>query len=109
MRHGAKTVFIGRWVALIRFAVAWLAGINEMHFTTFFMWNALGAVTWGLTFGLLGYFGGNAVIHVLETVGIGAGIALAVLIVVGFVVFKLRERRVERELESDPPDQCRET
>src|SRR5579872_4755521 len=24
-KHGAKTVFIGRWIALIRFATAWLA------------------------------------------------------------------------------------
>jgi len=103
-RHGSKTVFIGRWIALIRFAVAWLAGINEMHFPTFFMWNALGAITWGVTYGLLGYYGGNAVVHVLEQVGIGAAIALGVLIVVGFVVLKLRERRMERELESDPHD-----
>lgn len=101
-RHGAKTVFIGRWIALIRFATAWLAGINEMHFPTFFMWNALGAITWALTYGLLGYFGGSAVIHVLERVGIGAAIALGVLIVAGVVLMKLRERRLERELESDP-------
>ena len=100
-RHGAKTVFIGRWLALIRFATAWLAGINGMRFRTFFMWNAFGAVTWGLTYGLLGYFGGNAVIHVLENVGIGAAIALALLIVAGLVALKLRERKVERELESD--------
>ena len=42
-RHGAKTVFIGRWIALIRFATAWLAGINDMRFRTFFLWNAFGA------------------------------------------------------------------
>ena len=35
-RHGAKTVFIGRWIALIRFATAWLAGINHMPLRTFF-------------------------------------------------------------------------
>ena len=35
-KHGAKTVFIGRWIALIRFATAWLAGINGMRFITFF-------------------------------------------------------------------------
>src|ERR1700757_5413160 len=26
-RHGSKAVFFGRWIALIRFAAAWLAGI----------------------------------------------------------------------------------
>jgi membrane protein DedA with SNARE-associated domain len=91
--HGAKTVFIGRWIALIRFATAWLAGINEMPFLTFFSWNAAGGITWALTYGLVGYYGGDAVAHVLERVGIIAAIVLGVVIVVGVVVVKLRERR----------------
>ena len=60
-RHGAKTVFIGRWIAWIRFATAWLAGINHMPFRVFFPWNAAGGITWAITYGLLGYFGGQAV------------------------------------------------
>jgi membrane protein DedA with SNARE-associated domain len=94
-RHGAKTIFIGRWIALIRFAVAWLAGINEVDFRLFFTFNALGAITWGLTYGLLGYFGGTAVTNVLEKVGMFAAIALGVAIVGGFVYIKIRERRRE--------------
>lgn len=105
-RHGSKTVFIGRWIALIRFATAWLAGINGMRFLTFFMWNALGAISWGLTFGLLGYFGGTAVILVLERVGIAAAALLAVTLVVGAVAVKLRERRTGRRLESDDAEQA---
>src|ERR1700744_875436 len=45
-RHGPKAVFIGRWIALVRFATAWLAGINHMRFKLFFFWNALGGITW---------------------------------------------------------------
>ena len=98
-KHGAKAVFFGRWLALIRFATAWLAGINEMRFPVFFFWNALGGITWATTFGLLGYYGGSAFTKVLETVGVGAAIALAVA-VVGFVVYgKVRERRASREYE----------
>jgi membrane-associated protein len=100
-RHGPKAVLIGRWIALIRFATAWLAGINEMRFLTFFAWNALGAVTWGLTYGLLGYYGGSAVTNVLERVGIGAAIALGLLILGGVVLLKLRERRASRDLERE--------
>ncbi|HUY58972.1 MAG TPA: DedA family protein [Solirubrobacteraceae bacterium] len=94
--HGAKTVFIGRWIALVRFATAWLAGINEMPFRTFFAWNAAGGITWALTYGLVGYYGGDAVAHVLERVGIIAAIVLAVVIVVAVVVWQVRERRAER-------------
>ena len=98
--HGAKTVFIGRWIALIRFATAWLAGINEMPFPTFFAWNAAGGITWALTYGLVGYYGGDAVAHVLERVGIIAAIVLGVAIVVAIVVWQVRERRARHE----PPD-----
>jgi undecaprenyl-diphosphatase len=30
-RHGPKAVFLGRWVAGLRIAAAWLAGIDRMH------------------------------------------------------------------------------
>ena len=99
-RHGARTVFIGRWIAWIRFATAWLAGINHMPFRLFFAWNAFGGITWALTYGLLGYYGGQAVVNVAERVGIVAAIALAVIIVGGLVFVRLREwhrRRRRRE------------
>src|ERR1019366_3268202 len=59
-KHGPKAVFLARWIALVRFAAAWLAGINEMRFRQFFFWNALGGISWGVTYGLVGYFAGQA-------------------------------------------------
>jgi membrane protein DedA with SNARE-associated domain len=104
-KHGAKTVFIGRWIALIRFATAWLAGINEMRFLTFFLWNAAGGITWATTYGLVGYYGGNAVAHVLERVGIIAAVVLAVAAVGGFIYYEVRKRRGEKKrLETEPAD-----
>jgi membrane protein DedA with SNARE-associated domain len=88
-KYGARTIFIGRWVALIRFAV---------QFRVFFVWNALGAITWGLTFGLLGYFFGTAVTKVLETAGLVAAVALVVLAVVAWIVFARRRRRAEEQV-----------
>jgi membrane-associated protein len=96
-RHGTKAVFLGRWVALVRIAAAWLAGINHMKFRHFFFWNALGGISWGLTFGLVGYFGGHAAANVITTFGVDAAIALGVALVVGLVVVKLRERRSSDE------------
>jgi membrane-associated protein len=97
-RHGSKAVFFARWIALVRFAAAWLAGINRMPFKHFFFWNALGGITWGITFGLVGYFGGNAAAHVLERVGVIGAIVLGVVIVVGVILLKVRERRVSERL-----------
>jgi membrane protein DedA with SNARE-associated domain len=92
-KHGAKAVFFGRWVAIARVTVAWLAGINEMPFRTFFMWNALGGITWACSFGLAAYFAGDAATKVIHQVGIYGAIALGVLIVSGLVYLKVRERR----------------
>jgi membrane protein DedA with SNARE-associated domain len=95
-RHGPKTVFLGRWIALIRFATAWLAGINHMRFPIFFFYNALGALTWGTTYGLVGYFGGKAAAHVLSRLGV-AGAVLLVLFAVGWLVRgRVRDRRARR-------------
>src|ERR1700722_19505248 len=95
-RHGAKTVFIGRWIAWIRFATAWLAGINHMPLRVFFPWNAFGGITWAITYGLLGYYGGQAVVNVAERAGIVAAILLAVAIVGGFGYRRVRELRRRR-------------
>ena len=92
-RHGPKAVFFGRWVALVRIAAAWLAGINHMRFREFFAWNALGGITWAITFGLAGYFGGAAAARLITRFGVIAAIVLGVVLVVGLGVMKLRERR----------------
>jgi membrane-associated protein len=92
-RHGPRAVFIARWIALVRFAAAWLAGINKMHWRTFFFWNALGGLTWGVTYGLVGYYGGKAAANVLAQAGI-VGAVVLVLLVAGFLVAgRVRERR----------------
>jgi membrane protein DedA with SNARE-associated domain len=92
-RHGPKAVFFARWIALIRFAAAWLAGVNEMRFAQFFVWNALGGVTWGVTYGLVGYFAGSAAADAITSFGIYAFIGLAVLSVGGYAAIRWRERR----------------
>ena len=96
-RHGGKAVFLGRWIALIRVATAWLAGIDEMRFIEFFLWNALGGITWAITYGLIGYYGGQAAANVLSQVGIYGAIALGVAAVLALGFVKWRKRRREAQ------------
>ena len=98
-RHGPKAVFLARWIALVRFAAAWLAGINRMPFKTFFFWNALGGITWGITYGLVGYFGGHAAAHVLAQADVVGAVVLGALVIGAYVYVKIRERRAARDLE----------
>jgi membrane protein DedA with SNARE-associated domain len=93
-RHGAKAVFLGRWIALVRFATAWLAGINRMPMQRFFLWNAFGGITWGITYGLVGYLGGKAAAHVLAQAGL-VGLGVMVAMFVGFAIaVRRREQRM---------------
>ena len=58
-RHGAQTVFLGRFIALLRSWAAVLAGVACMPYRTFTIYNALGGVVWATLFGVLGYLFGH--------------------------------------------------
>lgn len=83
-RHGAKTVFIARFVALLRIWAGVLAGVSRMSYARFVIFNALGAACWATTFGTLGYIFGRSLPKVHRTLG-RVGLALALLI--ALVVF----------------------
>jgi len=53
-QHGDKTVFFGRFFALLRAFSAFLAGVYHMPYRRFFLFNAAGGILWAIIFGLLG-------------------------------------------------------
>src|ERR1700694_3515040 len=77
-RHGAKTVFIGRFIALLRTWAALLAGVGKMRYSVFMLYNALGAITWATMFGALGYIFGRNLPRLEHYIG-QASLALALL------------------------------
>ena len=83
-RHGAKTVFIGRFVVLLRATAAWLAGITGMSWWRFLVWNVAGAIAWSVGYGLLAYYAGKAVVDAVSRYGT---IAIAIVVVVGLLGF----------------------
>jgi membrane-associated protein len=68
-----------------------------MPLRQFFFWNALGGISWGITYGLVGYYGGKAAANVLSEVGIAGAVILVLLIVGFFVRLRIREQRAERK------------
>jgi membrane protein DedA with SNARE-associated domain len=90
-RHGPKAVFLGRWVAGLRIASAWLAGMNGMRWPMFLFWNALGGIAWAASVALSIYFLGDLAEHAIEVVGpVAAGLVVAALIV--FWIYRRKRR-----------------
>lgn len=96
-RHGAKTVFIGRFVALLRSWAAALAGVGCMPYRTFMLWNALGGIAWAALYGALGYAFGRNLPRLERYVG-QLGLALVLLVALAVAVYLgLRWFRANRE------------
>jgi membrane protein DedA with SNARE-associated domain len=98
-RHGPKTVFIGRFIALLRVTAAWLAGISHMEWRKFLFWNAIGGIVWATGIALLAYWAGKAVADGFSRYGLYAVIVLIVVSIAGFVALRYWNRRLEKELE----------
>jgi membrane protein DedA with SNARE-associated domain len=59
--NAGKAVFFGRFFALLRIFSAPLAGIVEMSFGKFLIYNVVGAITWGSVMVTLAFFAGRLV------------------------------------------------
>jgi membrane-associated protein len=58
-KHGGKTIFLARFVPIIRTFTPFVAGVSQMPYGFFLRWNMIGGTIWVATFILLGFFFGN--------------------------------------------------
>jgi len=93
-RHGARTIFIARFVTGLRVFGAVLAGASDLPWPTFLFWNATGAVAWSITFGVVGYALGRSWDTLERWIGRSGLIAFAI-VAAAAVVAVLRARRRE--------------
>ncbi len=59
-RHGAKVVFFGRFVSVLRTYAAFLAGTSKMRWRLFLPANAAGGLVWAGVYTLASYLAGTA-------------------------------------------------
>jgi membrane protein DedA with SNARE-associated domain len=97
-KHGGKTVFIGRFMSILRSFGPVVAGISKMSWRTFSMWSVASCIVWGAVFTILGYFFGKSweVIH--RYLGWGGAVAFVLGVV---VVLWFLHRKRSKELEEE--------
>jgi membrane protein DedA with SNARE-associated domain len=96
-RHGGKTVFVGRFFAVLRVTAAWAAGLSHMRWWRFLAWNAAGGICWAALVGLVAYYLGDAAVSAIRTYSLIGGIVAVLLAVAGFLVVRRLERRIVEE------------
>jgi membrane protein DedA with SNARE-associated domain len=97
-RHGGKTVFFGRFIAVLRVGAATVAGLAHMPWWRFLFWNASGGIAWAIAVGLAAYYGGHAVADGIQRYGLYAFGGIAVILVGGWFVLHQLKKRVEERL-----------
>ncbi len=95
--NAAKAVFFGRFFALLRIFAAPLAGIAEMPFPKFLLYNFLGAAAWAGTMVSLAFFAGKVVSleQMVQWVSQFAILALLILVAAIAIPLWLESRKVE--------------
>ena len=94
--HGTRTIFLARFIPIVRTFAPILAGVGEMNYRTFFFYNTLGAFIWGGGFVLGGYLLGQTVPGIenyLEYFIIG----IVVVTMIPFFLHLRKARKMEQE------------
>lgn len=84
--HGAKSVFLGRFIPSVKEVVPFIAGSVKMNKRTFMLWNVLGAVGWGFEWVLAGYIFAQS-LNLAELWLSRAGLFFAFLLMLGGILY----------------------
>lgn len=84
--HGAKSVFLGRFVPSVKEVVPFIAGSVGMKRGVFLLWNILGATGWGLAWVLAGHFFARS-LNLAELWLSRAGLFFAFVVTIGVILF----------------------
>ncbi|WP_287128740.1 DedA family protein [Candidatus Cyanaurora vandensis] len=99
LKNSAWAVFFGRFIVLLRILAGPLAGITNMPWPKFFIFNALGAISWATAIGGASYFFGKQVEQFFQSLGIWSlVIALGGILVYTLLRETWEARKLKREL-----------
>lgn len=93
-RHGGKTIFIGRFIGLVRALAPFIAGSSGMRYRAFVPYSILGTGIWAPAHILIGYFFSRSIDSAAKYAGRGALLLGTFIVVVVGTVLLVRHFRV---------------
>jgi membrane protein DedA with SNARE-associated domain/membrane-associated phospholipid phosphatase len=93
-RHGGKTIFVGRFVSLVRAFAPFIAGSSGMRYRAFVPYSILGTGLWASAHILIGYFFSRSIDTAAEYAGRGAFLLGTLIVVAVGVTLLVRRFRV---------------
>jgi undecaprenyl-diphosphatase len=84
--HGAKSIFLGRFIPSVKEVVPFIAGSVKMNKRTFMFWNVLGAIGWGFQWVLAGYIFAQS-LNIAELWLSRAGLFLALFLTLSAILY----------------------
>jgi undecaprenyl-diphosphatase len=91
--HGARAVFVARFLPGLKVVAPLTAGTMHMRWRTFALWHTLGSIGFALLFGLGAYFLGATAIELAERYGLLLAGPLVVLGAAAWLGLRLLRRR----------------
>jgi membrane-associated protein len=99
-KHGGKTIFLARFIPIIRTFAPFVAGVGTMRYGKFIVYNVVGALVWTTLFTFAGFFFGN-----IPVVRDHFGLVVVAIIVISVlpVFYELVQQRLRPRPASDNP------
>lgn len=110
-KHGPKAIIIARFLPVFRAFVPAAAGVGKMEYRHFVLYNAVGALLWGVGVTLLGYFLGQipfvreySEVFIIVLVLI-PGIPILIELFRALSAWRARRRAASAQTAGDPRDE----
>jgi len=95
-RHGAFTIFVARFMPIIRTFAPVVAGVGAMQYRKFIAYNVFGGIFWVLSMTLAGYFLGTLIPNIQEKIHVVIVIVIAVSLLPAVIKFISEKRKARR-------------
>jgi membrane-associated protein len=86
-RYGGFTIFIARFMPIIRTFAPVVAGVGAMEYRRFIAYNVFGGIFWVLTTTLAGFFLGRAIPNIQERIHMVIAIVIFLSLLPGIIKF----------------------